>query len=151
MNEETAHIEAFRRREPHGSIISTLEDNFADSGAPYCPREFFTDYFSADETEKALTEKALDELIAANIIVERSDPHTAGGSVAMRAPAELHDAEYDELKASVYRLAQEHGLRPKWLPDVGWRLVGPDGRMVTSGNMLALKDYLENLGRTTPV
>jgi hypothetical protein len=131
--------QAYPPESPHQQIIDYLAVE-ADL-SPLTARS----YISWEDVglSKEMAEAALDDLIEAGIAVQRLDPHSGERKVGLRDYVEKADAEYEELKSTVYRKADERGLRPDWRPGKGWRLINAGGEIVTEGPMHALNAYLD--------
>jgi hypothetical protein len=86
---------------------------------------------------------AIDELADADIIRERSDPHTGHETIGIRELVSLLDEPYQGLEEEIYEKARATGLRPKWRHGQGWRLVNGGGETVCEGPMHALSTFLD--------
>ena len=139
----------FSAREPHQQIIEYLEPREFDGDCPTLPANGLTARYYidwphvAEGFSKEEAEAALDELIDADIVIERSDAHTGERMVGLREYVEKADAPYEKTKGDVYRKAKARGLWPKWRPGEGWRLVNGGGKTVVEGPMEDLNEYLD--------
>jgi hypothetical protein len=125
-------------REPHKRIIEMLT---VCEEEPLTPK--FVDDDGVDGFSKEQVEEALQELIDADLIVERTNPRTGDDLIGWREYVEKSDEEYDSLKTSVFQRAEAHGLSPKWRRGDGWRLVDESGKTVAVGNIRELGEYLD--------
>lgn len=98
--------------------------------------DWFVEGFTAQQVQDAI-----DELIAAGLVVTRSDPHSGSRQIGLRDLVEAGDAQYEAVKESVYERAHAMGLHPTWRPGRGWRLVNGDGETVVEGPMQRLDQW----------
>jgi hypothetical protein len=125
-------------RHPHKVIIDFLDNAATIEGmSPLVARDMDLEGITRESADAAI-----EELIEANIVVQRLDMY-AGDMIGLRKAVEAHEAIYDELKDRVYEKAKQQGLWPKWRQGQGWRLVNGGGETVTVGPMWALEEYLD--------
>src|SRR5262245_19559257 len=112
-----------QEKQPHKQILELLKPEVdCDPLSSKYAIDCCLDGFTKEQREAALT-----ELIDAGVVVKRMDAHSGEYRFGLAAHVEKHEAEYDNLKADVYAKAEAHGLRPKWRPGEGWRLVDATG------------------------
>ena len=139
-------------RHPHKEIISALLDRVEfDGDVPVnhlTPRSCLIG--DVDERLDQLRQfsadciaKAIDELADAQVIRERSDPHTGHEAIGIRELVETADKPYRGLEKDVYEKASAFGFRPMWRHGRGWRLVAGGGQIVCEGPMRALNAFLD--------
>jgi hypothetical protein len=132
----------FSARQPHKSILNVL-GNFPDHPLLYTSYCGFGEFEETAQYSNESINEAVCDLIDANLVVERTNPHTGDRAIGLRELVEAHEAPYEDLKERVYQMAKTQGLWPKWRPGQGWRLVDGGGQTVVEGPMDTLTAYLE--------
>ena len=138
-------------RHPHREILELLARQIEFDGDvplhPTVPRAFIVgDGVRYDELKRfsvARIERAIDSLVEAEVVEERTDFWSGRQTLGIRELLDAVDAPNETLKEEVYRKAKSAGLWPKFRPGGGWQLVTGGDVSVCEGPIAALNKYLD--------
>ncbi len=151
MTIDLAKFAIAETRQPHKEILQLLLRNTEFDGDvslnPAVPRERVAGgdarYEELKKYSLARIERAIDSLVEAEIVEERTDFWSGRRMLAISELLVAAEAPSESLKEEVYRKAKDVGLWPKWRPSSGWQLVTGGDVTVCEGSMSALNDYLD--------
>jgi len=88
-------------------------------------------------------ERAIDALVEAEVVEERTDFWSGSRTLGIRELLEAADGPNEGLREEVSRKAERAGLWLKWRPNMGWQLVTGGEVTICEGPMSALNRYLD--------